>query len=359
MSSAEEQFLTSRSDRNAVLQEARERRRVQGNEGEDDHSRTRDEFWSSFRSNVDAIKSQLEPIRQEDFVTSSQRHGTWNKIWDQFLELEGNYLDESKALPPGDVRILKEDLQNLNELMVDIRDNIICPRRSFVFRRYHSLKKLEERKMNNRKRVKDASNDNSNESFEVKKEDTQDNADSNTILENKTNENVILENDCTDVNRCLKMKKMTGCYVTLKQGFNSVNINNLIDCTIQILTPITSSLHITDCRNSSIIAAARQFRIHDSSNVQFHIHAQSGPIIENSRDIIFWGDFESLAGIKIEGSNQYRNVKDFNWLGVVIKSPNYKVVENDENGEGDSCCELTECVTPKESPNESDSDDEL
>jgi hypothetical protein len=64
--------------------------------------------------------------------------------------------------------------------------------------------------------------------------------------------------------------------------------------------------------------------VHDSENVEFGVWVRSGPIIEKSTGIVFTGDFfKSNSNI---GRNMYWDVKDFNWLRSLRKSPNFTVV---------------------------------
>ena len=146
-------------------------------------------------------------------------------------------------------------------------------------------------------------------------------------------------------------------------------------------------VHVTNCHSSTIHCSCYQLRIHDSKNVTFHVWVRSGPIIEDCTGIKFVGDYYSLdedekktmnendeTAQGLVGRNMYWDVKDFNWLRALRKSPNFVVVPMSPSDGGDKVIESKEksgSATAVDSPmqvsvkpavteeEEEDSEDEL
>ena len=118
----------------------------------------------------------------------------------------------------------------------------------------------------------------------------------------------------------------------------SLHLQHIHNCKIYISEPTLGPVHVTNCHSSTIHCSCYQLRIHDSKDVTFHVWVRSGPIIEDCTDIKFVGDYYSDgekktmnenddgAAQSIVGRNMYWDVKDFNWLRALRKSPNFVVV---------------------------------
>ena len=89
-------------------------------------------------------------------------------------------------------------------------------------------------------------------------------------------------------------------------------------------------IHVTNCHKTKIyIPFSRQLRIHDCSDTSFFIHVASGPIIEGCKGMEF---HEKTCGGKYsQEKNFYSEVKDFNWLKNLVKSPNFDVFSEKES----------------------------
>ena len=129
----------------------------------------------------------------------------------------------------------------------------------------------------------------------------------------------------------------------------SVHIQHIHNCKIYISEPTCGPVHVTDCHSSTLRCSCYQLRIHDSKDVTFQCWVRSGPIIEDCTGMIFEGDYyhleendddddvninndnkgyggygsSSSSGV---GRNMYWDVKDFNWLRALRKSPNFTVI---------------------------------
>jgi len=151
-----------------------------------------------------------------------------------------------------------------------------------------------------------------------------------------------------------------------KSSLDALYLVDLDHTTIQVMTPISSSIHVTNCIHCIIQhMTCQQIRIHTSSHVEFHIQSTAttttttttttgGAILEDSHDILFsihvvtgtqiarlteseTNDDDnknpnsshhdiSLSSSSSSSSSYMMDVKDFNWLRQGIPSPNFRVV---------------------------------
>lgn len=68
--------------------------------------------------------------------------------------------------------------------------------------------------------------------------------------------------------------------------FAALYLKNIKDSLI-VCGHVNGAIHITGVSNSVIVVAARQFRMHESSECDVYLHCASRPIIEDCRDIRF------------------------------------------------------------------------
>ena len=124
------------------------------------------------------------------------------------------------------------------------------------------------------------------------------------------------------------------CSSNISEGLHSsLHIINVKDTMIEIRTPISGPVHVTNCSSSQMrISFCRQLRIHDCNGVEFSIHVASGPIIEGCKKMKFYQqDYVSNGRDNYENEqNLYWDVKDFHWLKNLIKSPNFTVFSEEE-----------------------------
>ncbi|KAK7960310.1 Tubulin-specific chaperone C [Apiospora saccharicola] len=91
---------------------------------------------------------------------------------------------------------------------------------------------------------------------------------------------------------------------------------------------VAGPVHITGVKNSTVVVAARQVRIHECENVDLYLHCGSHPIIEDCSGMRFapipatyyTGNAEAIGS-----ENQWDRVDDFKWLKAE-SSPNWRVL---------------------------------
>lgn len=127
------------------------------------------------------------------------------------------------------------------------------------------------------------------------------------------------------------LQNLTNVTILLHGSRPTLHIKNIHNCHIYVTEPTLGPVHLTNCHSSHIRCSCYQLRIHDSIHVKFHVWVRSGPIIENCKEMVFEGDYYYLGGDDENGGggggkNMYWDVKDFNWLRTLRKSPNFVVV---------------------------------
>jgi hypothetical protein len=153
------------------------------------------------------------------------------------------------------------------------------------------------------------------------------------------------------------LQNLTNVTILLHGSRPTLHIKNIHKCHIYVTEPTLGPVHITNCHSSQIRCSCYQLRIHDSINVKFGVWVRSGPIIENCKEMVFEGDYYSGDGGNNGGvgkNNMYWDVKDFNWLRALRKSPNFVVVASKVEESGLNGGEL---VPEKEDVGAKDSDE--
>mmetsp|Transcript_17388 Transcript_17388/g.37878 ORF Transcript_17388/g.37878 Transcript_17388/m.37878 type:complete len:250 (+) Transcript_17388:231-980(+) len=170
----------------------------------------------------------------------------------------------------------------------------------------------------------------------------------------------------------------------------SLHLQHIQNCRIYVSEPTLGPVHVTDCHSSEIRCRCYQLRVHDSKDVKFSVWVRSGPIIEDCNGMVFDGNYYSDEVMKIGGCNgndgvdgssatdgvigrnMFWDVKDFNWLRALRKSPNFVVItkktsdvgNNEELSKEETFTKSYDDVAPKDDKltilsEEEESEDEL
>ncbi|KAK7908940.1 tubulin folding cofactor C- variant 1 [Apiospora marii] len=95
---------------------------------------------------------------------------------------------------------------------------------------------------------------------------------------------------------------------------------------------VAGPVHITGVRNSTVVVAARQVRIHECENVDLYLHCGSHPIIEDCSGMRFApipATYYTGKAEEVGAENQWDRVDDFKWLKAE-SSPNWRVLPEEE-----------------------------
>uniref|UniRef100_A0A3P8SFP6 Tubulin-specific chaperone C n=1 Tax=Amphiprion percula TaxID=161767 RepID=A0A3P8SFP6_AMPPE len=126
---------------------------------------------------------------------------------------------------------------------------------------------------------------------------------------------------------------LSNCRVRLIGSPSTLHLKNIDSCEI-LCGPVSSSVFIDQCRNSTLAFPCQQLRTHNTSDTQVYLHVTSRAIIEDCWGLSFapfsWSyptleeDF-AVSGLDRQRNN-WREVDDFNWLAAGTPSPNWTVL---------------------------------
>ncbi|OAA59202.1 tubulin-specific chaperone [Niveomyces insectorum RCEF 264] len=111
-------------------------------------------------------------------------------------------------------------------------------------------------------------------------------------------------------------------------AFLSLVLKN-IDRSLIVAGHVNGPVHITGIRDSVLVVAARQVRIHECSNVDVYLYCGSRPIIEDCHGMRFAPIPTCYMKNRDDAKNQWNQVDDFKWLKA-DHSPNWCVLPEAE-----------------------------
>jgi len=331
-------------------------------------------FWSAFKDECAALSSRLDTLYCSEeskrfetlYVTAQQRNVALAKLQDilcviralQHYTIDSNKLTiageeylplklkdvSMPELPVADQRLTNIEIQTLKDKS-QVVQNVICPKEKFRFHRYRNLLDKREFKGIGLEEEHDAN-------IVANEEEEKNNEPSGSLhvlfngmtLVDKKNCNLIVQRDGSiasmdsitsdDVQvkgnaaKSFLVRTLDNCQITVEGTFESIHIIDTKNTTLRITTPTNGPVHVTNCHNTQIhIAFARQLRIHNCTNVSFECHVASGPIIEECKKMKFYQQdyLCEEGGNRIDDQNLFWDVKDFQWLKTLVKSPNFDV----------------------------------
>ena len=306
-----------------------------------------------------------------------------------------------------DIRLISSELDKIIKY-IDTAQEIICPKEKFVFKRYRQA--MAEQKMLEGESGFDNVHSEAvvNKSSAEKEEDEKQKQDnlrtkyggvledmsnciveisaSGTVLANETTQDDLQfysaprsvhtlhppshtakeqQHESNESSSYL-LQNLSNVTILIHGSRPSLHLQHIYNCKIYISQPTLGPVHVTDCISSNIHCSCYQLRIHESKDVRFKCWVRSGPIIEDCTGMVFEGDYYLHNE---EGNNLYWDVKDFNWLRTLRKSPNFVVIkpdtkESDEEkvqavSEMKSELEVSTVEAATSAEEEEDSEDEL
>lgn len=137
--------------------------------------------------------------------------------------------------------------------------------------------------------------------------------------------------------RDVLLSHLTNCKVRLYGSPSTLHIKNVRGC--QILSgPVSSSVFVDECKDSTLVLACQQLRTHNTTSTQIYLHVTSRAIIEDCHGVSFapfnWTYRKLDDDFQVSGLDPKRNnwtqVDDFNWLAAGTPSPNWAVIPESE-----------------------------
>ncbi|KAL2263254.1 hypothetical protein VTK26DRAFT_7601 [Humicola hyalothermophila] len=113
------------------------------------------------------------------------------------------------------------------------------------------------------------------------------------------------------------------------QPFASLMLQD-IESSVIVAGHVDGPVHVTGVRDSVVVVAARQVRVHECEGTTFYLHCASRPIIEDCKGVRFArapGCY--LSDKQKTEANMFDQVDDFKWLKAT-PSPNWSLLPDEE-----------------------------
>nr|XP_040032330.1 tubulin-specific chaperone C [Gasterosteus aculeatus aculeatus] len=147
-------------------------------------------------------------------------------------------------------------------------------------------------------------------------------------------DNASLTKTAADVQkRDVLLSHLTNCKVRLFGSPSTLHLKHIDGCEI-LCGPVSSSVFVDHCRNSTLAVPCQQLRTHNTTDTRVYLQVTSRAIIEDCHGVSFapfsWSyptleeDFE-VSGLDRDRNN-WSQVDDFNWLAAGTHSPNWTVI---------------------------------
>jgi tubulin-specific chaperone C len=144
----------------------------------------------------------------------------------------------------------------------------------------------------------------------------------------------------SNLRNCIVDMSVPTSFGVVARPFAGLTLRDISDSLI-VSGRVAGPMHITNMRDSVLVVACRQFRMHDSRSVDVYLHCGSRPIIEDCDDVRFAPlpsvyeteeiNGEGKGGVAGNG-NFWDQVDDFKWLKSE-PSPHWRILEQSERVE--------------------------
>lgn len=133
--------------------------------------------------------------------------------------------------------------------------------------------------------------------------------------------------------RDVLLSHLTNCRVRLYGSPSTLHLKHIDSCEI-LCGPVSSSVFVDQCKNSTLAFPCQQLRTHNTIDTQVYLQVTSRAIIEDCRGVGFapftWSYPALEEDFATSGLDRQRNnwsqVDDFNWLAAGTPSPNWNVI---------------------------------
>lgn len=137
--------------------------------------------------------------------------------------------------------------------------------------------------------------------------------------------------------RDVLLTHLTNCKVRLFGSPSTLHLKHISNCEI-LCGPVSSSVFVDHCKESTLAFPCQQLRTHNTTNTQVYLHVTSRAIIEDCQGVRFapfsWSyptmDEDFIISGLDRDRNNWNKVDDFNWLAAGTPSPNWTVIPEAE-----------------------------
>lgn len=292
-----------------------------------------DAFQSHFYAECNKITAELgklgsegEDVAVENEVDRKQRLSTqYEKISKRTEMLQKYFTEQSRFLLQYDLRRAQEQLNNINRLSQDKREQLF-PKKKFGFRSKQNITTLAAAIETNQTAE-------TTQSLKKPEADEPERQYENTFTFKDISQQEITKTSEEIAGKDVVLMNIKDCTIKLFGNPSVVQLKNIENSTI-LCGPVSGSAFIDNCKSSRIVVASHQLRIHDTSATQFYIHVGSRAVVEGCKDVLFGPYAWSYVGIEEHFKRadfdfaklNWRAIDDFNWLVTGQQSPNWNFV---------------------------------
>lgn len=278
-----------------------------------------DYFFNTFNRERESIEELLSSCTGADRVVLTQR---LEEATVKILQLQKFLSDSTMFLKPYDLRQAQAALQKLQNSLTETREEGL-PKKKFAFR--------------SRIKAKDKTSDTPTPEVGTPAGSGCSEVDGSIASEKfgfSNMKNVHLTKTAEEIlKQDVLLTHLTNCKVRLFGSPSTLHLKHIDSCEI-LCGPVSSSVFIDHCKNSTLAFPCQQLRTHNTTDTQVYVHVTSRAIIEDCRGVSFapfsWSyptleeDF-AVSGLD-QSLNNWSEVDDFNWLAAGTPSPNWTVI---------------------------------
>ncbi|CAG05493.1 unnamed protein product, partial [Tetraodon nigroviridis] len=133
--------------------------------------------------------------------------------------------------------------------------------------------------------------------------------------------------------RDVLLSHLSNCRVRLLGSPSTLHLKHIRGCEI-LCGPVSSSVLVDQCRDSTLAFPCQQLRTHNTTDTRVYLHVTSRAIVEDCSGVAFapfsWSYPTLEEDFAVSGLDRNRNnwdqVDDFNWLAAGTPSPNWTVI---------------------------------
>jgi tubulin-specific chaperone C len=295
-------------------------------------------FLNQFYAEYDSIVKDLTDLSNRNDKPSDEQKpqekidlaARYDLISQRSETLQKYFTENASFITQYESRKAQEQLNNLKRLAQEKRE-LLFPKKKFGFKSKQNMTSLADAIVVNAKTEAGLNKNATSEQIKSKL-----NIESTCTVKDMSNERVCKKED--DVNgKDVALVNLKDAFIQLHGNPSVLHVSDVTNVTV-LCGPISGSAFINNCKNSRIILACHQLRIHETHDTQFYMHVGSRAIIENCSNVRFapyaWSyeDIDrhfKMSGLDFRQTN-WTSIDDFNWLNQTQKSPNWSFLNETE-----------------------------
>ncbi|KAL1884112.1 hypothetical protein VTK73DRAFT_6781 [Phialemonium thermophilum] len=316
-------------------------------------------FYRHFQASVNTIQEQINRLADCSAVGGERQDAT-ERIMASISRLSNEVADASEYIPAYDLRTYSQTIKALSEQLNSVVSKW-APRNRFQFKSRasapfsttskHDFRRLGRAQENPTATVSDATSEQrdavgglpseKNYNEEIGRQRGSDNrrpsfsSATDITISDHAGLHIILPSTASRAASAGSLTKLRGCIVDMSGPttggalFVSLTVRD-VEKSLIVAGRVSGSAHITGVKDSIVVVAARQVRIHECTNVDFYLHCKSHPIIEDCSGLRF-APLPATYATEQEPAeqNQWDKVDDFKWLKAE-HSPNWSILPETE-----------------------------